>query len=462
MVEREPAARGPAPPPGADSALDALLRRCVQCGLCLPVCATWLATGDETYSPRGRLLLAGEWLAEPGPAVADASWRDALDTCIGCRACSAVCPSGVPHELFDAAVGAARAGRAPAGARWAVPFLERPAILAALGAGAAAGRAAFRLALGAHWRPRVDREAALARPGSLGRLARLVGTVPRAPRDDRRLLHLLDGLAGGSATPPGRLPAATGPREKLLWFRGCADEGLLPGSARRLRELLAWAGADLDMQAPTVCCGALADHGGCPERAAGLRARNLAAWGDGAGVAAIVTAAAGCGAAIGDYGQELPAPQVDAIAWLARRARPPFGPVPLRVALHDPCHARHGQGLMVEPRDLLRAVPGLTLLEPEEADVCCGSGGLWSLGHPQLAAAVGRRKAEVLAATGADLVVTSNPGCLGQIVDGLACRPGRAPNVLPLGDLLWYAALRAPRTAPDESPPVSPSNGRPA
>lgn len=448
MAEREPAARGPAPPPGTDSALDALLRRCVQCGLCLPACATWLATGDETYSPRGRLLLAGEWLAEPDLAVSDASWRDALDTCIGCRACSAVCPSGVPHELFEAAVGAAREGPASARARQAMPALERPAMLAALGAGAAAGRGAFRLALGVNWRVRVDRVAVL------GRLARLVGTVPRAPGDDRRLLRLLDGLAGGPATAPGRLGVATGPREKLVWFRGCADEGLLPGSARRLRELLAWAGADLVTQAPTVCCGALADHGGCTERAAGLRARNLAAWGDGAGAAAIVTAAAGCGVAIGGYGQELPAPQIDAIAWLARHARPAFGPVPLRVALHDPCHARHGQGLVDEPRNLLRSVPGLTLLEPEEPEVCCGSGGLWSLAHPPLAAAVGRRKAELLAATGADLVVTSNPGCLGQIADGLACRPGPVPMVLPLGDLLWYAALRAPRPAPGDCPPV--------
>lgn len=439
MADRAAPARLPAAPPVDAGALDALLRRCVQCGLCLPACATWLVTGDETYSPRGRLLLTGQWLAQPQEAAADASWRDALETCIGCRACSAVCPSGVPHELLEAAAAAARAAPGPAPARvarGAIAILERPAAQRALQTAAAAGRAAFALGLGPRWRLRAARL-----PG-LGRLARLAGAVPGAPRADRRLLRALDRLVGGAPTAPGPRRAAAAPRERLLWFSGCADEGLLPDSSRRLRELLAWAGAELLTGARTGCCGALAGHGGRPDRAAALRARNLAAWGDGRGAAGIVTAAAGCGAAIRGYGEGLPAPQVDAIAWLASGPLPPLGSVPLRVALHDPCHARHGQGLVRQPRALLRAVPGLVLLEPAEPEVCCGSGGLWSLAHPGLSADAGRRKAEVLAATGADLVVTSNPGCLGQIADGLACLPGPAPPILPLSDLLWFAALR--------------------
>lgn len=431
-------------------ALDALLRRCVQCGLCLPACATWQVTGDETYSPRGRLLLTGQWLSQPQEAAADPSWRDALDTCIGCRACSAVCPSGVPHELLDAAAAVARSRPAPPAAvmRLAIPVLERPLTQRILSAAASAGRALLAIALGPRWRARA------ARLPVAGRLARLAGTVPRAPRDDRRLVKLLDslsgGASGGSALRTLLVPATTGARETLLWFHGCADEGLLPGSARRLRELLAWAGADLVTGAPTGCCGALAGHGGRPARAAALRSRNLAAWGDGSGATGIVTAAAGCGTAIREYGSRLPAPQIDAIAWLARRGRPAFGPVPLRVALHDPCHARHGQGLVREPRELLRSVPGLVLLEPAEPEVCCGSGGLWSLSHPGLAEAAGRRKAAHLAATGADLVVTTNPGCLGQIADALAMLPGPRPMILPLGDLLWYAALRGQPEVPAE------------
>lgn len=435
MTEREPVVPL-APPAAADGALESLLRRCVQCGLCLPSCATWLVTGDETLSPRGRLLLLGEWLAQPAQAVADDSWREALDTCIGCRACSTACPSGVPHELLEAGAAAARAAGRRDGLARRLPDDARR--LRALGAATAAGRRALALVLGPHWRRRAGGRGPAA---ALGRLARLVGSVPRAPRSDRELLRRLDGLVGEPATRPGRLPPAAG-GQALLWFRGCANEGLLPDSSRRMRELLRWAGADLREAADAGCCGALADHGGRPERAAGLRRRNLAAWSAAGKVAAIVTEAAGCGAAIGACGAELPAPQVDAIAWLGRRPGLRFGTVPLRVALHDPCHARHGQGIVREPRDLLRAIPGLVLLEPEEADVCCGSGGPWAVAHAGLSAEAGLRKAAFLAATGADLVVTANPGCLGQIADGLACLPGDVPQVLPLGDLLWYAALR--------------------
>ncbi len=429
---------------GRRDELDALLRRCVQCGLCLPVCATWLATGDETMSPRGRLLLLGDLLAQPadGPAI-DPTVSRALATCIGCQACTAACPSGVPASLLEDAVRlAAPSGPAPA----AVPGvllgrLDEPAVLAAIGTLAAVGRGALRALLGPRWRGRLA-----GRRHVIATIGRLVGSVPRAPRSDRELARCLDRLCGHGEAPTCALPAAAAPRERVLWFAGCAADGLLPESSRRLRDLARWAGAEVVQPAGTACCGALAAHGDQPRRAEELRERNLAAWGgagDEDGVTALVTEAAGCGVAIRGYGERLPAPQVDAIAWLARAGdRPPFGAVPLKVALHDPCHARHGQGIVAEPRALLRAVPGLVLLEPGEADACCGSGGAWGLRHPGLSAELGERKARHLAATGADLVVTANPGCLGQIADGLASLPHPTPPVLPLGDLLWYAAMR--------------------
>lgn len=429
--------------PDADpEGLDALLRRCIQCGLCLPACATWLATGDETMSPRGRLLLVGDLLADPSLAGADPSWRQALDTCIGCQACSAVCPSGVPFSLLESAVATAHAaGRAPAG-RASIPAalvarLDDPLRLRWCGAAASLGRSLLRLALGPRWRRRAQGKRVL------GSAARLFGSVPGGPRADRALIAQLDALAGGRRTPPGRPVRQAAAVQRLIWFAGCANEGLLPDSSRRLRELLVWAGAELVDDPGTACCGALAAHAGHRARADRLQACNLAAWKGGDGAAAIVTEASGCGAAIAAYGDRLPLPQVDAMVWLASSARPAFGSVPLKVALHDPCHARHAQGIIDEPRALLRGIPGLTLLEPDEPDVCCGSGGIWALGHRDLSMAVGVRKARVLAATGADLIVTANPGCLGQIADGLATLPNPAPPILPLGDLLWYAAVRA-------------------
>lgn len=423
--------------------LDALLRRCVQCGLCLPVCATWLATGDETMSPRGRLVLLGDLLARPADAgPPDASVSLALTTCIGCQACTAVCPSGVPAALLEGAV--ALAGEPPA-PRAAVPRallqrLDQPALLRGVGALAGVGRGALRTTLGPRWRSRAGGLGGLVAP-----LARLAGSVPRAPRRDRDLVRRLDALCGGKPTLLAPLPRPQAPTERVIWFAGCANEGLLPQSSRRLRDLLAWAGADPVQPAGAACCGALAAHGGLPARATALRERNLASWGDGAGVGAataIVTEAAGCGVAVRGYGGQLPLPQVDAVVWLARARRPAFGPVPLKVVLHDPCHARHGQGIIAEPRALLRAIPRLVLLEPDEADACCGSGGAWGLRHPGLSAELGERKARLLAATGADLVVTANPGCLGQIADALAALPFPTPPVIPLGDLLWFAALR--------------------
>ena len=130
---------------------------------------------------------------------------------------------------------------------------------------------------------------------------------------------------------------------------------------------------------------------------------------------------------------------MDASSLLAEVGLPPLGPVPLRVAFHDPCHARHGLHATAAPRRLLATIPQLTWCEAAQVEVCCGSGGAWGLRHPEMSAELARLKAADLAATGADLVVTTNAGCLGQIADGLALVAPTVP-ILPLSDLLWYAA----------------------
>jgi glycolate oxidase iron-sulfur subunit len=227
-----------------------------------------------------------------------------------------------------------------------------------------------------------------------------------------------------------------------VFFRGCASDGLLPVTARRLRELLVAAGCDVVVPEGQACCGALAAHGGRPDRARDLQRQNgdvLAAALAGGGE--LVVEAAGCGLELGGYPDGVGDRVRDAVALLADLALPPLGTVPLRVALHDPCHARHGQGLVCEPRRLLARIPGLEVITPEEAETCCGSAGIYSLRHPRLAAAMGRRKAAVLAAARADVVVTSNPGCLGQIADGLRLEAPGLP-ILPLTDLVWYAWRR--------------------
>ena len=157
----------------------------------------------------------------------------------------------------------------------------------------------------------------------------------------------------------------------------------------------------------------------------------------------VVLEAAGCGLQMKNYGPDFQDRIVDATVLLGDLLLPFKREVPLKVVYHDPCHARHGQGIYQEPRNILKQIPGLQLVEPLESEMCCGSGGAWGLHHQEMSERLGRRKARHLRLSGADLVVTSNPGCLGQIADGLAMEAPGLP-ILPLGDLLWYALLTHP------------------
>ena len=430
--------------------LDQLLRSCVECGLCLPSCATYLATGSEVQSPRGRLLLLEEILT--GKIGADASGvAAAFDQCIGCRACVTACPSGVSFDLLEFAQEsvAERAAPLPPGGH----RLDRRPVLSLLRRGGGLGRRLLQLVAGGSWRRRLD-----GTPLGVGWLARSLGTLPRAPQGDEALLKLLRGLVTGPISPspsaaapphPGAKGSefAAGPR--VAFFRGCANDRLLPGSARRLRQLLTASGCQVTIPAGQDCCGALAAHNHDPQRRQDLHRRNLEAFattGTDTDVApdipsdippdAIVVEAAGCGLELRDYTEALAARVRDAVVLLGELPLPALAGLPLKVVIHDPCHARHGQGIVAEPRALLRRIPGLQLVEAEEAEVCCGSGGTYSLRHRSLAEAMGRRKAERLAASGADVIVTANPGCLGQIADGLALVAPDLP-IIPLTDLIW-------------------------
>ena len=433
--------------------LDDLLRQCVQCGLCLPHCATWLATGNEVQSPRGRLLLLGEFLrsSETESASVPGVFLQAFDQCIGCRACEAACPSGVPFSLLEH--GQQRAAGMPLDGGGGVPRpavpgsilrrMDRPGFLGFLSRAAGLARGLLTAVAGKAWRRRLA-----AAPVGAGRLVRLLGSMPTSPRTDMGLLQMLDRLCGRETGMKGRplwevpvsAPGNSGP--SVAFFRGCANEALMPGTSRRFRDLMAWAGCRVVEPLAQDCCGALASHTGRPGRAADLRARNRDAFSGALEEGALIVAeAAGCGHELKNYSEVFDDKVIDAVVLLSGLDLPPLGRVPLRVVYHDPCHARHGQGIIAEPRRLLAAIPGLELVEPEEPEVCCGSGGAWGLRYPEISEDLGRRKAGNLIATGADLVVTSNPGCLGQIADALLLDAPGLP-VIPLTDLMWYAVQR--------------------
>jgi len=417
--------------------LDRLRRSCVECGLCLPYCATYLATGNEAQSPRGRLLLLGEVhagrLSAGDPAV-----REAFSQCLGCLACTATCPSGVSADLL----GHLRELAAAAGPRRPRPvrLLDRRSLLRSLRVlGGAASRAAARL-FGPRWRRRFE-----SGPVAGRRLARLVGTLPAGPGRDEVLIARLDSLVRDRqrpARPAATLSAPVGKRVAV--FRGCADRNLLPDTARRLEDLLRGLGCTLMTPNGQDCCGALASHLASRGRATRLRRRNRHAFAPHlAACEHVMVAAAGCGQELSSQPGELASKVIDAVTLLDELAPATLAPLPLRVAVHDPCHARHGLGVHAAPRRLLARIPGVQVLEPAEAEVCCGSAGVYGVQHPELSAIMGRRKAEALAATACDLVVTTNPGCLGQIADGLALVAPEIP-ILPLTDLVWYAHRDGP------------------
>lgn len=436
-----------------DQDLDALLRLCVECGLCLPHCATFAGTGNEVQSPRGRLALLSHLQAGSNPEAPQA-FLEAFDLCIGCRACEAVCPSGVPFQLLEHGQNLAAEGLAAQpvarmglpGGDYLLRKLDGVSFLRFLGKSGSIARRTAAALLGVNWRQKMEN-------GPTGKLARLLGSLPTAPESDRSLLEYLDRKCRQApqfqAESSDPLPAAQSvpvpSRRQVAFFAGCANAGLLPSTSSRLLSLLEAAGCQVKTVASQDCCGALASHTGQAGRAASLRRKNLTAfapfltedW-------CVLVEAAGCGLELRErYGEEMAARATDAIVLLAGLNLPVLGEVPLTVVYHDPCHARHGQGIIEEPRQLLRRIPGLQVVEPLEPEVCCGSGGTWGLTHPELSHRLGRRKARDLAATGADLVLTSNPGCLGQVADGLALEAPELP-VLPLTDLLWYAWQKKP------------------
>ena len=380
------------------------LLSCVHCGLCLASCPTYVELGEEADSPRGRIHLMRaleEGRLEPTPTVVQH-----LDRCLGCRACETACPSGVEYgRLIEAArpfVEAHRSRRARLGRAALAHVLTSP-VMGAL------AMSPLRVAGGRR---------------ALARLAR------RAPSWARPWLAL---AAAAPRTSPQTLPPvleAEGTcRGTAVLLEGCAPSRLFGGTLVATARLLARAGVRVVVPRVRTCCGALALHLGHAERARRLAGETLRALGE---ADWIVSAAAGCGALLREYDHLLPG---DATASaVARRARdplsllhelglpPPRRSVNRRVAVHDPCHLAHGQGVRAEVRRLLAGVPGLTLVELDEADFCCGSAGTYNLTEPEIAGRLLARKLDRIAASGADVVAAANPGCLLQIRAGAIAR----------------------------------------
>ncbi|MGE0814306.1 MAG: (Fe-S)-binding protein [Vicinamibacterales bacterium] len=396
-------------PPDPSSAAQARMAQavssCVHCGFCLPACPTYRVLGEEMDAPRGRIVLMKEVLEGTLPLAGAAPH---LDRCLGCLACETACPSGVRYrDLIE-----------PMRARL-VDVRPRPA------------RRRLSLLLRVMESPAFFRLAAIA-----GLAARPF--APMLPASTAAMLALLpDGLPAPRGLP-AVTPAAGRRRGRVALMTGCVQAVLRPETSAAAARVLAANGVEVVAPAGQGCCGALALHSGELARGAAMARRHLDRFP--ADVDAVVTTAAGCGSSLKDHHSGHGPPVADVTEYLDRLG--PSAPMrlvrPLRVAYQDACHLAHAQQVTSAPRRLLGAVEGLTLVPIAEAGVCCGSAGLYNIEQPSVADALGRRKAAAVLASGAEMAVTANIGCLTQLQTALA-RLGAGLEVRHLVELLDMA-----------------------
>lgn len=369
---------------------------CVHCGFCLPTCPTYRALGEEMDSPRGRIMLMKDVL-EGGLELEEA--LPFIDRCLGCQACVTACPSGVPFgELL-------------------MPFRLRAEPLRQRGAWERLTRWTVQTTL-----PHPHRFRRAVRLGKLGRPFR--GLMPAG---FQAMLDLIPVELPAAEPLPEVYPALGHRRARVALLAGCVQQVLNPGINWATLRVLKQNGVEVVIPTGQGCCGALAMHTGEGQRATALAGANLAVFPD--DVDAVITNAAGCGSGMHEYpllfkgtdqesaATKLAARTKDISVFLAELGLIPPPPLPqaMKVAYHDACHLAHAQKVREAPRRLLRAIPNLTLLEIADPDICCGSAGTYNLEQPDLAAQLGRQKAQKVLATGAQMLATGNIGCLTQI-----------------------------------------------
>ena len=392
---------------------------CVHCGFCLPACPTFLLWGEEMDSPRGRIYQMK--LINEGQLSLDATTAGHFDACLGCMACVTACPSGVAYDQLIEAV------RPQVERNWARSRADR----------------LFRgLIFGLFPYPRRLRVAAvfgaLYQRLGLRALVRATGLARALPARLRALESLMPAVRLGPAmrdlperTAPTRGPGAGpggAPRRRVGMLTGCVQSAFFPQVNAATARVLAAEGCEVIAPAEQACCGALSGHAGREPEALD-RARRLIEVFERANVDTVVANVAGCGSNMKDYGRLLaddPAFAERAAAFSAKvrdvtellaELEPiaPRHPIRAKVAYHDACHLAHAQGVRAQPRDVLRAIPGIELAEIPESEVCCGSAGIYNLVAPDAAEQLGARKAANIASVAPDAVVTANAGCLLQI-----------------------------------------------
>ena len=399
------------------------LDQCVHCGLCLTQCPTYRVTHLETESPRGRIHLVRA--AADGRIAPTARFAEHLYLCLMCRACETACPSGVKYGRIAEA---AREVLGPPGS-WLSRTLSSLAFTQLF--------------------PRLGRMRALITLLRVYQRSGLRALTRVLPRRLREMEALLPPVPDRYFVPPAEvLPALGARRARVAFLSGCVMPLLFGEINEATVRVLRRNGCEVVFPTGQGCCAALNLHNGEMTAAKAMARRNIDAF-LAAGVDAVIVNAAGCGATMKEYGHLLRddpvyAEKAQAFSALVKDASEflvelglvgSLGRLEMTVTYQDPCHLAHGQRVRTQPRALLAAIPGLTLVEMDAADRCCGSAGIYNITQPEMSQTLLDEKMESIGRTQARAVVAPNPGCMLQLRVG-AQRRGDGLTVYHLMDLL--------------------------
>ncbi|MDU2240858.1 MAG: (Fe-S)-binding protein [Paenibacillus sp.] len=391
--------------------------QCVQCGYCLPACPTYMATGKETQSPRGRINLV-KLAAEQRIGIEDI--KEPLDLCLGCRACEPACPSGVEYgAILKGAKEVLNEGRRrPAPVKWAQDLFFQKFVPSSKRLNTAAGFIRMYQTSGLQ---------------KLARKAKLTNTLLPEPLSAFETV-----MPALPSSKERRRPRRFSPPEgvdikwKVAFFTGCIMDAMFEKINRLSLELLAAAGCEVLLFEEQTCCGALHAHSGRIEDARRQAKLNIAAF-EAADVDFIVNNAGGCGAMLVEYGQLLSGePEWEnRAAAFSRKSRdisqvlaeirlPLTIPINETVTYQRSCHMTNVQKVVSEPLKLLQSIPGIRLTEMENPHLCCGSAGTYNIVHHKEAMSILDIKMNTVKKSKAAVIVTTNPGCLLQMQLGIA------------------------------------------
>jgi glycolate oxidase iron-sulfur subunit len=384
------------------------LDACVQCGLCLPHCPTFRLTGKETASPRGRIQAMNA--VADGVLPMDSTFEDIIGFCLGCRACEPVCPGMVPYGRLLEGTRAEITAQRPSFSRRVRAFAQGPAL-----------RSRFLLTL-ATWLLVVVQ------------VLRLTGVVPARFRQATSGLRPLRGRGPASLGHRG----GSGERGRAALLSGCVQDQWFRSTNAAAVELLEMAGYRVEAPRGQTCCGALAAHDGMAPQAASMAAVNTKALG---GYDLVVATAAGCSAHLREYGDWAPGGDtvgdraLDITVAVAREIErgtlPTIGADMGEIAIQDPCHLRHAQRVVSEPRAILRAA-GYRPVEIDSLGLCCGAAGAYTVLQSEASRELGNQKVDQIRSTGMSRVASANPGCEMQI------RAAAAGSIEVAHPIEWY------------------------